>query len=217
MDNLSPEQIDLLASEDEGPKVIAIVSALTVLSFVFVVLRFFTRIKFTSQLGSEDYLIAVSMVCSQQYRHNEVGLTFMEALRDCDGHFTNLTSTAWGWKTSSLCAAPVNDRESEGTSTFPQHCCHANHPTQFLYWTLLANVTAFTLIKVSICMQYRRIFSVTDARIPIYVVMAICIAGGISAFFTFAFTCIPVDAFWNVLDRPTSTCINENVYVPFQL
>jgi hypothetical protein len=62
-------------------------------------------------------------------------------------------------------------------------------------------------------MQYRRIFSVTDARIPIYVVTAICIAGGISAFLTFAFTCIPVDAFWNVLDRPTSKCINENAYV----
>jgi hypothetical protein len=99
MDGLSPEQIDLLASEDQGPKVIAIVSALTVLSFVFVVLRFFTRIKFTSQLGSEDYLIAVAMVCSQQYCHDEVGLTFMEALCDCNGRFPNLTSTSWGWKT----------------------------------------------------------------------------------------------------------------------
>jgi hypothetical protein len=109
MDGLSPEQIDLLASEDQGPKIITIVVALTVLSFVFVVLRFFTRIKFTSQLGSEDYLIAVSMVCSQQHYHNEVGLTFVEGLCNYNGRFTGLTSKTWGWKTSNLCATPDDD------------------------------------------------------------------------------------------------------------
>jgi hypothetical protein len=87
--------------------------------------------------------------------------------------------------------------------------------TQYLYWSTLVNVTSFVLIKVSICLQYRRIFSVTDARVPIYVVMVICIASGISALLTYAFICVPPDAFWNLAKRPTSKCVNQYAYVLF--
>jgi hypothetical protein len=68
----------------------------------------------------------------------------------------------------------------------------------------------FTFTKVSILTQYRRIFSVKEARVPIYIVMGICVATGIAAFFTFAFSCIPVDAFWNVLKKANARCIDEN-------
>jgi len=59
-------------------------------------------------------------------------------------------------------------------------------------------------------MQYRRIFSVNEARIPIDIVMAISLITGIIAFFTFAFGCKPVDAVWNVTKRPIAKCLDEN-------
>jgi hypothetical protein len=46
----------------------------------------------------------------------------------------------------------------------------------------------------------------------IYIVGAICVLGGIAALFTFAFGCIPVDAFWNILKKSTAKCINSERY-----
>jgi heme/copper-type cytochrome/quinol oxidase subunit 4 len=84
---------------------------------------------------------------------------------------------------------------------------------QYLYWSILTYCVGFTFTKISILTQYRRIFSVKEARIPIYVVMGLCIASGTVALFTFMFTCTPIDAFWNVMKRPFAKCLNENVYV----
>lgn len=61
IDKIPPEVLAVLAKEDQGPKVVGIVVAFTVLAFLCVVLRFFTRIKYT-MLGLEDYFIALSMV-----------------------------------------------------------------------------------------------------------------------------------------------------------
>lgn len=71
----------------------------------------------------------------------------------------------------------------------------------------------FTFTKVSILAQYRRIFSFREARIPNYIVLALCVATGIVAFLTFALTCIPVDAFWDVLKKQTARCVDEDKYV----
>ncbi|EAT87840.1 hypothetical protein HBI56_117970 [Parastagonospora nodorum] len=81
---------------------------------------------------------------------------------------------------------------------------------RYLYSSILTYVLGFIFVKLSILMQYRRIFSVNEARIPIYIVMAISVITGIIAFFTFAFECKPVDAFWNVTKRPTARCLDEN-------
>jgi hypothetical protein len=59
---LPPEQLAVLANEDQGPKVLGIVISFTVLALFCVFLRFFTRLKFTQFLGWEDYFIAFSMV-----------------------------------------------------------------------------------------------------------------------------------------------------------
>jgi hypothetical protein len=39
--------------------------------------------------------------------------------------------------------------------------------------------------------------------------MGVCVATGTAAFFTFAFACLPIDANWDVLKKPTAKCINE--------
>jgi hypothetical protein len=65
-DDIPPEQLAILAKEDQGPKVVAIVITFTVFALMCVFLRFFARIKFTQLVGWEDYFIALSMVLLPQ-------------------------------------------------------------------------------------------------------------------------------------------------------
>jgi hypothetical protein len=62
VEQIPPEVLAILAQQDQGPKAIGLVVAFTVLALICVVLRFFTRIRFTQLLGWEDYYIALSMV-----------------------------------------------------------------------------------------------------------------------------------------------------------
>jgi hypothetical protein len=64
MDHIPPEQLAMLAHEDQGPKVIGLVVTFTVLALASVLLRFFARVRFTRHVGWEDYFIALSMVCT---------------------------------------------------------------------------------------------------------------------------------------------------------
>ncbi|KAL7772455.1 hypothetical protein CFE70_002414 [Pyrenophora teres f. teres 0-1] len=61
---ISPEVLAVLAKDDRGPKTIGLVLGFTTLALVCVSLRFFARIKFVRQVGSEDYLMAMAMVFS---------------------------------------------------------------------------------------------------------------------------------------------------------
>lgn len=61
MDKISPEQLAILAKEDQGPLTKSIVIAFTIIAFVCVSLRLGTRLKYQA-IGWEDYTIVVSMV-----------------------------------------------------------------------------------------------------------------------------------------------------------
>jgi presenilin-like A22 family membrane protease len=83
---------------------------------------------------------------------------------------------------------------------------------QYLYFSILCYCVSFLFIKISILAQYRRIFSVDTTTRIINVVMAITISSGIAALFTFMFACVPIDAFWNVLKRPSAKCVDSEMY-----
>jgi hypothetical protein len=59
---ISPEELAILAREDQGQLTKNIVIAFTVISFVSVCLRIFTRLKYQA-MGWEDYSIVLAMVC----------------------------------------------------------------------------------------------------------------------------------------------------------
>jgi nitrate reductase gamma subunit len=59
---ISPSELALLAKQDQGPKVVALVILFTVIALICVLLRFVARIRFTRLTGWEDYFIAISMV-----------------------------------------------------------------------------------------------------------------------------------------------------------
>lgn len=60
-DQLSPEQLAKLAGEDLGPLSKNIIIAFTVIAFVAVCLRLYTRLRYKA-VGWEDYMIGVAMV-----------------------------------------------------------------------------------------------------------------------------------------------------------
>lgn len=63
MVSMSPEQTAVLAKEDLGPLTKSIIIAFTILSFLCVCLRLFTRLKYMGRaVGWEDYTIVISMV-----------------------------------------------------------------------------------------------------------------------------------------------------------
>jgi hypothetical protein len=60
--DMSHEELATLAREDQGQLTKNIVIAFTVISFVSVCLRLFTRLKYQA-IGWEDYSIILAMVC----------------------------------------------------------------------------------------------------------------------------------------------------------
>jgi hypothetical protein len=63
MDQISPEQLSVLAREDQSQLTKNIVIAFTVLALVSVGLRVFTRLRYKA-VGWEDYTIVLAMVSS---------------------------------------------------------------------------------------------------------------------------------------------------------
>ncbi|KAI2482107.1 hypothetical protein Ptr902_06488 [Pyrenophora tritici-repentis] len=172
---ISPEVLAALAKDDRGPTTIGLVLSFTILAFVCVSLRFFARIKYVRQVGSEDYLMALAMAFSlvtaaMQVKQVQWGAGKHQALVD-------LPSTI--------------------------------HSLRYLYWSILTYCVGLLLTKISILAQYRRIFSVGEVQTVNYIVLGLCIVTGIIAFLTLALVCIPVDAFWNVMKKPTAHCLDE--------
>jgi hypothetical protein len=59
-------------------------------------------------------------------------------------------------------------------------------------------------------MQYKRIFTLQNSRLPIYITMGICAACGLTAVLTAIFTCIPVSGYWTVMRGPNIKCVNQD-------
>lgn len=68
---------------------------------------------------------------------------------------------------------------------------------------------SLTITKISILLQYYRIFTLHEMRVPIYVASVIVVLWGIELLFTSIFTCVPVNAFWKVTEQAGATCVNR--------
>lgn len=80
----------------------------------------------------------------------------------------------------------------------------------YLYFGIIAYHFSLFCTKMSILLQYRRIFTLKDSRKPIYIVMGICVATALTAIICAIFTCIPVDSFWNLYKMPYAKCMNKD-------
>ncbi|KAL5120160.1 hypothetical protein ACEQ8H_001986 [Pleosporales sp. CAS-2024a] len=84
------------------------------------------------------------------------------------------------------------------------------HVLKYLFFSIIAYHTSLMLTKLSILLQYRRIFTLKGSRRPIYIVMGICTACGVTAIVTAIFTCVPVRAYWDIAQRPFAKCVNQD-------
>ncbi|KAG9195799.1 hypothetical protein G6011_00920 [Alternaria panax] len=83
----------------------------------------------------------------------------------------------------------------------------------YLFWSIICYNTSLMFTKISILLQYGRIFTVREMRIPLHIIMAICIAWGITTLFTSIFTCVPVHAYWKILEQPGANCMaNKTIW-----
>ncbi|KAL6160853.1 hypothetical protein ACJQWK_01837 [Exserohilum turcicum] len=82
---------------------------------------------------------------------------------------------------------------------------------KFLFASIISYNTSLTLTKISILLQYRRIFAVRELRIPLNVVMSICVVWGLVTVVSSIFACVPVSAYWHILERPKAKCVDEKI------
>ncbi|KAL1795429.1 hypothetical protein ACET3X_005653 [Alternaria dauci] len=80
---------------------------------------------------------------------------------------------------------------------------------RYLFWSIIFYNNSLNITKISILLQYSRIFTLREMRIPLYIIMAFCVAWGISTLFTSIFTCVPVHAYWKILERPGAKCLDN--------
>jgi len=78
---------------------------------------------------------------------------------------------------------------------------------KYLYWSIIFYNLSLCFTKISILLQYARIFTVSGVRLAIFIVMGVCIAYGIACLFTSIFSCIPIRAYWHLLEQRDAKCI----------
>ncbi|KAF2826496.1 hypothetical protein CC86DRAFT_351203 [Ophiobolus disseminans] len=175
LDQIPPEQLAILRGEDQSQLTKDIVIAFTIISFISVCLRVFTRLRYKA-VGREDYTIVLAMI------------------------FTLLTGI--------LQILQANAGNGKHTVFIP-YPHGVEKMLKFLFFSIITYNFSLTFIKVSIILQYQRIFAVREMRIPLQIAMGICVAWGITTFFTSTFSCVPVNAYWSVSERPNARCTKE--------
>ncbi|KAF2033405.1 hypothetical protein EK21DRAFT_98141 [Setomelanomma holmii] len=180
-ENLSPEQLAVLMKQDQNALTRTIVVAFTVLAFISVCLRIFTRLRYQAA-GWEDHSIVVAMV--RCIRTNPSQPTAI---------FQVLQANAGSGKHTVFIPYP------EGIMTISKN----------LFWSIIFYNLALMFIKVSIILQYQRIFTLREMRLPLQLAMGICVGWGIATFFTSVFTCVPVAAYWRILEKANATCMRD--------
>lgn len=77
-----------------------------------------------------------------------------------------------------------------------------------VHWTF-----AITGTKISILVQYLRLFQLRKMAQAVWIMLAIVVAGGITTFVVVMTACIPLQALWETSIRSESKCLNQRLCV----
>lgn len=80
---------------------------------------------------------------------------------------------------------------------------------KYLFFSIIAYNISLTITKISILLQYHRIFTLREMRIPVYVALATVSIWGITKLFTSIFSCVPIHTYWRVTEQASATCVNR--------
>ncbi|KAH3965555.1 hypothetical protein HBI56_216270 [Parastagonospora nodorum] len=82
---------------------------------------------------------------------------------------------------------------------------------KYLFWSIITYNLSLMFIKISIIMQYKRIFTLGGMQWPLNIAMGICVAWGVSTFGTSIFGCVPVKAFWDLEAKANANCVKDEI------
>ncbi|KAH6642519.1 hypothetical protein C7974DRAFT_302569, partial [Boeremia exigua] len=186
MDQYTPEELDVLRAQDQGPLCQRIIITFTSIAFISICLRVYTRMKY-HKTGWEDWTIMIAMVrcCLLS--------TYPQALMIITCVCQLLQIRAGSGKHAMF--VPYPEKVSEGL--------------KYLFFSIIAYNMSLTATKISILLQYYRIFTIRELRVPVYVALAIVGSWGVVLLFTSIFSCVPVEAYWNVLIKGSSKCVDQ--------
>jgi len=68
MPQFTPEQLAHLKGESKQSEMLGVIISFTVISFITVLLRYYTRFVLVKNYGPEDYLIGLAMVSTRAFR-----------------------------------------------------------------------------------------------------------------------------------------------------
>lgn len=86
---------------------------------------------------------------------------------------------------------------------------HDTDNDKYLYFSIISYNISLTVTKISILLQYHRIFTLREMRIPVYIALVIVSAWGTTTLFTAIFACVPVGTYWKVTEQGGATCVNR--------
>ncbi|KAF2454920.1 hypothetical protein BDY21DRAFT_373789 [Lineolata rhizophorae] len=150
-------------SEDKGAHVTAVVITFAVLSFIFVSLRLYTRLRIVKNVGPEDIFIALAWVFS-------VGVS------------------------ACMC---MQVRFGTGRHVWTLTDEDMMHSLQALYASIIVYNFGLTFTKLSILIQFLRIFVTKSVRRACFVMIGVVVVYGFWTVLSAILNCIPVDLFWD--------------------
>ncbi|KAH6608673.1 hypothetical protein Trco_002019 [Trichoderma cornu-damae] len=169
---------------------------------IFVMIRFWNRISRRSGLGSDDYIILVSFICTILVQ------IFM------------LTACRYGFG-KHIASLSMNDR-LEALKVRPRPpllgwfdelvVAHAGLGKQWFYIAQVFYKLTINLTKMSIVLLYLRIFVQKWFRISCYILLGIVTAYTIASTATSIFQCSPIKGAWDKSVHPKCISLTQNWY-----
>lgn len=180
----------MTASGHAAPAVVVGVTvATTVLAGLAVASRLLTRLTVVKKGGSDDVCISIAMVLS-------IALT----ITMCQQGAWLLTALGWLRQLTDKVVYGMGRHYSTLTDSDKMHLMQWFWASVWIYYSSLC----FT--KLSILLQYLRVFPSEKFRRGCYILMGVIIAYSLATFLTSVLACIPVASFWDPSIK--GTCVD---------
>ncbi|KAH6634789.1 hypothetical protein B0J18DRAFT_30843 [Chaetomium sp. MPI-SDFR-AT-0129] len=170
-----------LPHDNTGPNILVATWTTWTIASIFVMMRFWTRVKIVHKLGAADWCILLSLLAAA----GMCGSYVQQVRYDLGRHTYDIDDIDF-W-------------------------AHWPHRMEGWWFSLLFYVLSMGLTKVSICLLYLNIFTLTWARRACYAVLIFVVITNLWAVSITLTFCIPLQATWDLSIVPTF-CHNDKTW-----
>ncbi|KAF1841118.1 uncharacterized protein K460DRAFT_347785 [Cucurbitaria berberidis CBS 394.84] len=83
---------------------------------------------------------------------------------------------------------------------------------KYIYLGIVTYNLGLAFTRISILLSYRRIFTSDCMRISVKIALSICTVWGFAAVVIRLFSCIPINALWDISKKPIAKCFDEKAF-----